>query len=259
MDLLLRCVVGDIVGQVQGRHGVQIVLHPGGIQGDLVSTPLGEVDIIAPIGVGGVALLIDGGIVVGAGDTQLGDGIQIGDLVILDQLAELGVKEVQGVVFHQVHVAVPDGDIALGVHGAVIPQEDGVVRILCGDVDGAGGIAQPVLAQILRVLDDKGGAEGGKGIQQFGDLVLIHREGVVAVIGPGAVLLAEGQGLAVILPGEVGDGVRGELQNHLAAVLDVLLAGFVPGDAESHKTRHHQHARQDIELFIPVHSEASFF
>ena len=66
----------------------------------------------------------------------------------------------------QVHVSVPDGDIPLGVHLAVVPQLDRLSPPAGCDADGAHRVIQAVLAQIVHIFDDEGGAEGLEGFQK---------------------------------------------------------------------------------------------
>ena len=66
----------------------------------------------------------------------------------------------------QVHVSVPNGDIPLGVHLAVVPQLDCMSLPAGGDADGAHRVIQAVLPQIVHIFDDEGGAEGREGLQK---------------------------------------------------------------------------------------------
>ena len=165
LEIVVVGAVGHAVRQRQGLDGLEIVLHPVGIQRDLRPVPLGEVHIVLPVGVAAV-LLVGDGVVLRAGEAQLRHLAEGGDVVLVDQLVQGHVKLVQGVVGRQVHVSVPNGDIPLGVHLAVVPQLDCMSLPAGGDADGAHRVIQAVLPQIVHIFDDKGGAEGREGFQK---------------------------------------------------------------------------------------------
>ena len=165
LEIVVVGAVGHAVRQRQGLDGLEIVLHPVGIQRDLRPVPLGEVHIVLPVGVAAV-LLVGDGVVLRAGEAQLRHLAEGGDVVLVDQLVQGHVKLVQGVVGRQVHVSVPNGDIPLGVHLAVVPQLDCMSLPAGGDADGAHRVIQAVLPQIVHIFDDEGGAEGREGLQK---------------------------------------------------------------------------------------------
>ena len=67
---------------------------------------------------------IGDGVILGALELNPGDLI-IGEvLIMLHQVVQGSAILIQGVVLGQIHIAVPDGDIALRIHVAVIPQSD---------------------------------------------------------------------------------------------------------------------------------------
>ena len=108
--------------------------------------------------------------------------IQLWDIVLVDQVAEHGVELVQRVVLHQVNISVADGDIALGIHCAVVAKQDLISRILCAQINGADRIIQTILAVILYRLNDEGCAESRKWLQQFLHFFFIDRESFIRII-----------------------------------------------------------------------------
>ena len=174
-----------------------------------------------------------------------------------DEVAEDHLIGVYGVVLDQVHVPVADGDIALGIHAAEIAQLDLIAFVGGGDVDGALRVVQAVLAVVGDVLDDEGGAQGLELLQETGDLLLVHGEGLVIVIDP-LLILVEGQGLVVIAPGEGLHGVGVHLQDDLVGVGDALLLLLVVHHGEGGHADHCQDAQQYVDPFSPLHSASSF-
>ena len=122
-------------------------------------------------------------------------------LIVVDHVAENRVVFVQRVVLDQIHVPVPNGDIPLGIHLAVIAQLDLIALLLGGQIDSADGIVQPILSKVLHILNDEGGGKGLELLQQLIDFFLAHREILILVIEPGFILV-ECQRFLVVLPGE---------------------------------------------------------
>ena len=157
--------------------------------------------------------------------------------VLVNEVPNLQVKVVQRIGLHQIDVSVPNGHIALGVHGAEIPQGDGVgLVVVQGQIDGAHGGVQAIHPQILGIFNDEGDAELFKQGEKVADFLLIHGKGGILVVGPSLLLPVEGQRLAVIFPGEGLDAVRGQFQNNFIAGADGFLVGFIPAYGKGNHT-----------------------
>ena len=144
---------------------------------------------------------------------------------MVNHILEGNVEGIQRIHLGQINIPIPDGDIPLRIHGAVIPQLHLPGLLPGADADGADRIVQTVLAQVLRRLDDKGDTELAEKLQQLLHPLLAHREGGVAVVNP-PLLPVEGQRLGFVLPGKGLDRIAVQLQDNLPANLDLLLFLF---------------------------------
>ena len=184
--------------------------------------------------------------------------VKVRHFIMGNHIAEDGVKLSQRVVLNQVDVAVPDGDIPLGIHLAEISQLDLIGLFLRGQVNGTHGVVQPILPIVLHTLNDKSRAEGLELLQQFVDLVLAHRKLLVPVIKP-CLIPMERQSFALVFPGEGLNGVAGQLQDRFAAVLDLFLAPRYLSNRKGGDTGYNQNTQQNIKFFRPAHFAASFY
>ena len=159
-----------------------------------------------------------------------GDGLHLrecGDVITQQEVIQCGRIDVHGVLVHQVHGAVSEGEIALAVQLAEAPHPDLIVRVPGGEADGTHRVLQAVLGGVRHVLDDKGRPELREPVQQLPDLFAVHRERLVPVIDPAVPVCAEGQGdlfarLVRIGPRHGGHLVGRQLKDHLSALPDVL-------------------------------------
>jgi len=174
-------------------------------------------------------------------DAYQGHTVQGGHGVVFYHVLQGDFIELHRVAGHQVYIAVTQGEVALGIHLAEIPQLY-LVAVLPGlDVDGAAGLVKAVLAVVLHVLYGKGGSQVFKDPQQLVDFILAHREAVVIVVAPAPVLV-EGQALIVVLPAEGGDGGGVQAEYGLAAGLYLFLFILHAGEDEGGYAGQDQHA-----------------
>ena len=252
-QLLRRGVVGDIIRERQAREGIQVVCHPVRVQGPSVR----KVDVAAADA--DAVLVIDRRVVGGAGERdllRLGDG---GDAVVQDQVPERGVKLLHGVVGHEVDLPVPQGEVALGVQLAVVPQGQGIGPALRPDGDAARRIAEAVLPQVPGILNGKGRPQLLQGLQQGRQLLPVHGERLVALIDPAVPLPAEGEAAALIGPGQGGDALRIDGKDGLAALPDRLLPGLAAAQEEHRQAERRKDRQQDRELCGLTHPSFSSF
>ena len=245
--------VGLVVGAVQVLQRRHEVLHLAGGKG-LVAAVIVQI-ILVGVGVGqvliGVVLHREGALPGGH------DGIQrvvVGDGVLAHQVVPVGGDILLGVIVHQVDRAVPQGQVALFVHGGVVAHLQGGGAVRTGEGDGAGGIVQPVLAVVLHILNDEAGVDALEMVQEVTHLVLVDGEVGVRGILPGVVFLHEVERAAVLGPGNVGEGALGggvDFFIHRGDGVDVLLHPRHDGDDG---TEHHQNADQDDQFFLSIHT-----
>ena len=138
---------------------------------------------------------------------QPGHLVPVGSLIMLNEIAELCGKKCP------VGLQPPDKPFhPRWRHTAVgpwccNPQLDHIGLVLRGHLNGAYRVVQPVLAQILRLRDDKGCTERAECLQQFLHAVPTDWECLVAVVNPRSIPM-ERQGFSVVFPGEGADRVR---------------------------------------------------
>ena len=150
-------MVSHIIGRIKGGKGFQPVIDPNGVKGQNFPVLLGEVNIVRAIG-GGAFLFIKAGVVFRTLKLDLGH-LVIGQIfVMLDHVLQRGIKLIQRVNFCQIHVAVPNGNIAFLVHVAKIAQFNLIGLILRGKMDDAHRIVQTVHAVIGDLFNDEGHA-----------------------------------------------------------------------------------------------------
>ena len=253
----LRGVIGRVVGQDEVADPAEVVLDQVRVQGQGLLPALQEVDVLVAVG-GAARLDVGDALLDRAGQGERGHGVHLRDLVVVDQVRKLDRKGVHGVGHGQVDVAVPDGDVALVVHGAHVAERDGVGGLGRADLDGTLRLLQAVLRVVRDVADDKGRVEGGKGREQFLQGLGAHGERLVRVVDPGSVLV-EGVFRLAARPGEGGHvpGVDG--QDGLPARLDLLLLLLHARGQKRRRAHHSEHADQDQQPLRPVHSDSSFF
>lgn len=115
--------------RIKGGKGFQPVIDPNGVKGQNFPVLLGEVNIVRAIG-GGAFLFIKDGVVFRTLKLDLGH-LVIGQVfVMLDHVLQRGIKLIQRVNFCQIHVAVPDGNIAFLVHVAKIAQFNLILAVI---------------------------------------------------------------------------------------------------------------------------------
>jgi len=176
---------------------------------------------------------------------------------MLDHVLQRGIKLIQRVNFCQIHVAVPDGNIAFLVHVAKIAQFNLIGLILRGKMDGAHRIVQTVHAVIGDLFNDEGHAKRFELLQHFVDGILIHRECLIFIIEPGLVLMEGQRGLSA-LPTQGLDIIAGNLQHDLAGGFDLFPFFFRLGHRKGGDAGNHQNAQHRVKPFRPFHVAPSF-
>ena len=129
LQLLRRGVVGHIIGQAQSADFLQIGIYSGCIKRQQAPRPFRKVYILLAVGVAAV-LLIGDAVRFRTGEPDPRHFVKIRRFIVIDHIAEAGVKIVQRIILHQIDVSVPNGDIPLRIHAAVIAQQDlpGLIR-----------------------------------------------------------------------------------------------------------------------------------
>ena len=190
-------------------------------------------------------------------ETDFLHGIKGRSLIVVDHIAQRCIEIIQRVSSCQIDIAVPEGNIALGVHCAEVAELDFIIRVTGGKAYGADRIVQSVLAVIRHIFDCKRRAERFEYAQKLIDLVFIDRESLVCVVNPGFILM-ECKGFRIIFPRQRLNRGGIYLQYHFAADLDLLLLFFIPRNSECHDAYYGQYAEQDIKLLRPFHAASSF-
>ena len=189
-----------------------------------------------------------------------GDGLHLrksGDVIAPQKVVQRGLIDVHRVLIHQIDAPVPQREVPLAVHLAVIAHQDLIVCLPGGDVNGADRILQAVLGIVRHVLNDECRTQLGELVQQLLQLFRVHGECLVTVVEP-VPIFVEGQGhrSAVLIRIGPGDGcsrIRRQLEHHLAALPDVLPGFFGKADAHGGTHRDHQDAGQQDQPRLSRH------
>ncbi len=170
-----------------------------------------------------------------------------------DHIADLYRKMIQWIIFHKIGVSVPDGHIALGVHGTVITQQDLIRGLLRLHTDPADRRVQTVLSPVLHFFYYEGNTELLKLRQQRSDLLPVHRKRFVLIVPPAAVFVpVERKFSCVARPGERLYILFCYLQDHFITVSNKLLLFFISGHAKCRKTDTDKHYQQNPYFFIAL-------
>ena len=151
----------------------------------------------------------------------------------------------------KVDIAIAQGGIALGVHLAVVPQGNLRACLSRGQANGALGLFQAVLAQVLRLLNGEGSPQGGKLGKEVVHFLRVYGEGGVCIIDPGAVLLVESVAVIVIIPAHGVDILH--FQNGGRGIFDFFLVLLLLHDPQGHGADNYQQPQQKQQLFLTLH------
>ena len=121
LQLLLRGVVADIIGQVQVPQIAQVGFNQGAVKRQEGILLFCEIDVVRTVG-GRAVRLVKNTVILGAGEGQRGHLVKVGNLVVENQVAKRKVKFVKRVLSGKIDIAVSEGDIAKRVHAAVVSQ-----------------------------------------------------------------------------------------------------------------------------------------
>ena len=157
-QIILRYIIIYIIFQIQISYDIQVVLYSGRIQRQMLFPLLHEIDILFQIAIGAV-LLIDDPFRLFSGKAYSSNFFQFRYFIMFDHIADLYFKLLQRIFFHQVGIAVPDGYIPLGIHGAEIAQLDLIIFLFRFHTDGTYRGVQAILPEIFHFFYYKGNAK----------------------------------------------------------------------------------------------------
>ena len=86
---------------------IRLALHAFGVQRQHFAAYLGKINIIGTIGVI-AALLINDTVCFISGKLDRSHGIEAGDIIVVDHVAEHCVELIQRVVLHQIDISISD-------------------------------------------------------------------------------------------------------------------------------------------------------
>ena len=196
-QFFLRGLVGHIVGEFQIAQDADIGVDPAGIQRLSVR---GKVDVIGADTL--AVFVINHAVVLASRKADLADLIEIRHIVVGDQVFQLYIVCVQRIAGGEIHIAVPNVHVALGIHRAVISQLHCVGLIIRSQGDGAGRLIQAIPAEIFGIFNGERCAQRAKRLQKCDHGTVADGKFCIVIVLPTVIAAVEAPCCSVLLPAQ---------------------------------------------------------